>query len=166
MKNEHIIIILEYLIKLNGKEASIDDISNDINIEKQIISKEDCVQTIIYLHNKDYVKGTYNKTVTEFGLSELEKIKHQIKIENEKNIRAERKAIYDFNISKFQSEHKFLPYIISGLSLIVSAFALFRGCELKQSPIKQEQIIEKTLIEHNYDSLHNSKNDTDSLNTQ
>lgn len=114
-----------------------------------------------------------NCLLTKFGrevsmsggwLMHLAKEQFNNKKLKENNELKEQKEIFDFKISKFQSEHKFLPYIISGLSLIISILAFFRGCELKHTPKTQEQIIEKPLIEHNDDSLRISKKQTDTLN--
>lgn len=152
--NDH--SLLRFSLKNENKDGN-----NDTETIARLLEQEGLIE----LKVNNCILSKFGREVSLNGgwLIYLDKKQSNNQKLKEKSDLKEQKEIFDFKISKFQSEHKFLPYIISGLSLIISILAFFRGCELKHIPKTQEQIIEKPLIEHNDDSLRISKKQTDSL---
>lgn len=158
----------------------LNEISKDINFSPQSLynfenenDKYDYLKAYKYLkYNNIILENNHHYSLSENGYEIIEYggwINYN-KILKERKRRNELKDFYDFKISKFQANTKYLPYILSLLSFIIACFAYFKPLDKSnQQQLSKDEIlyIIDSISTSNQtkmvDSSHNSKIQTDSL---
>ena len=139
-------VIFDLLVDISNKGLIHIEDSGIINRDQRILDSERHRQ-LKYLLSEGLISSSGNETyiITEFGY-EVSKHKdwiNYLKFQKEIRDRKIKKESIDLKISEFQVRTKFLPYIISFLSILIAIFDPFDF--KKETNENQEQNIDKPM---------------------